>query len=172
MNHLNDNQDMEWNRQQAIRRVMDGEATPDETAFVKNRLEKSDVWMQSAKRVEAMIGEMRRLPTMTPPDPVWKRIRSEIHCSRPDSSIAGWFQFSFTGRRALRLAPVAICLLILAGVWMSQPSVHSVYEIVDVTDENSVGVEAEAYIAYHDLSNENASARDGLIAYYTYGLSE
>ncbi|MBZ0255165.1 hypothetical protein K8I31_03840 [bacterium] len=172
MNHLNDNQDMEWNRQQAIRRVIDGEATPDEAAFVKNRLEKSDGWMQSAKRVEAMIGGLRGLPAFTPPAHVWKRVRSEVHCSRPDGSISGWFQFTFTGRRILRFAPAAICVLVLAGLWLSQPSVQSVYEIVDVTDENSVGVEAEAYIAYHDLSNENASARDGLIAYYTYGLSE
>lgn len=172
MNHLYDNQDMEWYRQQAVRRVIDGDATPDEAAFVKNRLEKSGVWMQSAKRVEAMIGNLRGLPAMAPPARVWKRVRSEVHCSRPDGSIAGWFQFTFLGRRIVRLAPAAICVLVLAGLWLSRPSVHSVYEIVDVTDENNIGVEAEAYIAYHDLSNENASARDGLIAYYTYGLSE
>lgn len=169
---LSPNQEMEWNRQQAIRRVLDGDATADEKAFVRNRIEHSEIWMNSAKQVQLVQSGLKNLPHFSAPDSVWKRIKSEIHCTKTDHSIAGWFQFSFTGRRILRLAPIAACFLLLVGVWLSQPNVQSTYEIVDVTDTNTVGVEAEAYIAYHDLSNENAYARDGLIAYYTYGLSE
>ncbi|MDP8243312.1 MAG: hypothetical protein P9L94_04465 [Candidatus Hinthialibacter antarcticus] len=172
MINIQPDQDMEFNRQAAVRRVMDGEATPDEIAFVQNRIERSELWMRSSQRVEAMMNDARNLPEFTPPDRVWKKIRSTAHCTQPDSSLAGWFQFSFVGRRALRFAPAAMGLLLIVGFWFSQPGVQSVYEIVEVTDESRFGIEAEAYIAYHDLSNENASARDGLIAYYTYGLSE
>lgn len=172
MINIQPDQDMEYIRQEAARRVMEGQASPEEAAFVHNRVQHSELWMRSWRRVAAVMDNARNLPEFTPPDRVWKRIRSSIQSTRPDRSLAGWFQFSFAGRRVLRLAPAAACVLILAGLWLSQPGVKSIYEIVEVTDESRFGVEAEAYIAYHDLSNENASARDGLIAYYTYGLSE
>ncbi len=163
---------MEMNRQDAIRRVIDGEATPDEAAFVKNRIERSDVWKRSSERVEAIINDARNLPSFAPPQQVWKQVRSEIHCTQPDASLAGWFQFSHKGRQLLRLAPVTACVLVIAGLMLSQPGDQSAYEIVEISGDSGYGVEAEAYIAYHDLSNETPNTRDGLIAYYTYGLSE
>ncbi|MBI1389227.1 MAG: hypothetical protein GC154_12340 [bacterium] len=159
-------------RLDAVRRTLEGEAEADEADFVRARIQSDPLWRQTARTLEAMLKTLRGLPLSAPSNLVWNRVGERIAPVGAGFSWTAWSDGWLLWPRAFRLAPAALAAFTLFCVWWAQPEVRPTYEIVEITDSHGFGAEAEAYIAYHDLSSESTPMREGLIAYYTYNWSE
>lgn len=163
---------MEDARQDAIRRVLDGEAGEDEAAFVNQRIQRDDDWRRSHQRVTAILNGLRHTSCEAPMDRIWSRIETSIETDPPKYDWSLWLDASSPARFTLRFAPSAAAILLVASAILFSPGGAAEYEIIEVSDGNGFSLEAESYIAYHDLSAESTETREGLIAYYSESLDD
>jgi len=147
-----------------LRRFIEGDLSPEEKAKVRDRLLNSEAWRREYERVESLVSTLRRLPSISPPPRVWERIAREIKTLEPEPVWFPWF-YRYSGW--VKTAGIACGILVACLIGMHSPYWDPGYKVIEVTDDSNFGLEAEAYIAHHDLSKESPLTRESLVAFYT-----
>lgn len=150
---------------------LDGEGTGLQRDAIRSRIEESEAWRQEYDRARRFRQGLRDLPVKNPPKRVWEAVSTAVKSTHQRTVWFPWYYANSLWSTAIRVVPV--CLLVFLTVsliWME--GTKSPYNVVVMKDSNGFGLEAESYVAHHDLSVEPSLTRETLIAYYTYDWPE
>lgn len=148
-----------------FRRYLEKDVSPAEIRSVHQLLQKSDTRRREFERVENYLSTLKSLPSFEPPDRVWQRIEKEIE-RVPQKKV--WFPWLYTRPAwglAAKLVPALVLVAAILGI--SNTVLESRYEFIVVDGATGFRVEAESYVAYHDLANEPALMRESFLAFCT-----
>lgn len=146
-----------------ILRYIQNDVSQQEILYVKQMLQSSPDWMIAYNHHKELAEIITQMPMFDPPARVWAKIKSEIRQTQRKPlwqiKLEEFFQ-------PYRVALASACTVLIAGIWYSQVLMQPEFQFVDVSDVNGFSLEADIYIANHEIIYNDPVTQETLLAFY------
>lgn len=146
-----------------ILRYIQDDVSAQERLYVTQMIQLESAWKESYDTHKQMAQVVSQMPTLEPPSRVWAAIKSEIQ----NTSVKPvWQVYIEDFFRPYQVAWASACTVIIAGLWYGQVLMQPEFQFVDVTDVNGFSLEADTYIANHEVLYSEPVTQEILLAFY------
>ncbi|MBN2328432.1 MAG: hypothetical protein JXR73_14910 [Candidatus Omnitrophica bacterium] len=147
-----------------LRRYLEKEASEAEREAVHRLLRESEAARREYVRMSNYLTRLQSLPSLKPPERVWKNIDGRIADLSPRRVRFPWMYAHPVWGWAAKAAPIILLAALTLGLGsLQQMEFSSDYVVVE--DINGFRVEAEQYAAFHELASESPPVRESLLAF-------
>ncbi len=159
-------------RRQLLRQYLENELSSKERAYVEFQLNESEEWREERQRVENYLSTLRNLPLKEPATDLWHAIEEKVAQKKPKPVWFPWWYAYPRFAMASHLALIVVMLFTSSWFLFDSSLTTPTYRVLTPEELNGFSMEAETYVAVHEMNGNVSADSEALITLYTSGWPE